>query len=907
MLNQNEFNRYCLSLDLSADTKKIIETIRNSPPSRRVKSWHKSISGTFPSRKMGVTIQFESHKNELPYIYELEHNPHVLEFYDQPPSFRIEYKNKNGKKIAFFHTADFFVLEKTKAYWVECKTENNLFKLAVSQPNRFQLENENWICPPGQIYAEQYKLDYIVQTDNQINWIFLRNIEFLDDYYRAKSLEVSEDNYREIVRAINQEIGITLADLIEKTKCKIAVDEIYKLICANKIFIDLRISPLVEPDEVRVFSNYEVFLAHRNSTIVNESNLSNYATDFTLAINKNIEWDGNIYRIINIGNKDISFFSEESGLIQLPNSIFHESVKKGKIKCSSSTEPNKENDEILNLLSQASVKELSEANRRYEVVVAALEGEELPLTFDKSERTLFRWINSYKTSEQIWGNGYLGLLPKQNFGNRQEKAPAETKKIINETISVSYNATQQKSVNAIYSKIQLICKEKGLASPCYRTVERAIKKLDKKLTTLKRQGKRAAYQHEEWHWELTLTTPRHGERPFHIAHLDHTELNIELIDSKGNKILGRVWLTLLVDAYSRRVLAFYISFNEPSKQTTMMIMRECVRRHGRLPQIIVVDGGKEFGSVYFETLLAYFQCVKKVRPPAEPRNGSLVERMFGVTEEYFIHNLLGNTQIMKNVRQVTKSVNPKNLAVWTFPKIYQYLASFFYEIYDAEIEHPALFQTPCEAFIEGIQKFGKREVRFIPYDEVFKIITLPPATRKSYKVSAQSGIHFRYINYFCPDFRSPQIDGKRVSVRYDPDDAGICYAYVNERWIKCYSEHYKDFAGKSWKEVKIATEELRKKKQLHEKNKSISAIKLARFLNSAEAEELLLLQRIKDREANSVRQTRNELKLNSSDNSEETVDEGESFNTEEGRLGLENITEVVEVDTQEFIIYGRLQ
>lgn len=244
--------------------------------------------------------------------------------------------------------------------------------------------------------------------------------------------------------------------------------------------------------------------------------------------------------------------------------------------------------------------------------------------------------------------------------------------------------------------------------------------------------------------------------------------------------------------------------------------------------------------------------------------------------------------------------------MWTFPKLDEYLACYFYDIYDAEIEHPALFQTPREAFIEGIQKFGKREVRFIPYDETFKIITLPLAERKCYKVSAQSGIHFRYINYFCPEFRSSLVAGEKVEVKYDPDDAGICYAFVNHKWVKCYSEHYKDFAGKSWKEVKVATEELRKKRQLHEKNKTISAIKLARFLNSAEAEELLLLQRIKDRETNAARRTRNELKSDSSDNAEETVTEVESFNSEECSR-LENITEVVEPDTQEFIIYRRLQ
>jgi len=61
----------------------------------------------------------------------------------------------------------------------------------------------------------------------------------------------------------------------------------------------------------------------------------------------------------------------------------------------------------------------------------------------------------------------------------------------------------------------------------------------------------------------------------------------------------------------------------------MMVLRECVRRHGRFPQNLVVDGGKEFESVYFDTLLARFECIKKTRPPAKARFGSVCERLFG--------------------------------------------------------------------------------------------------------------------------------------------------------------------------------------------------------------------------------------------------------------------------------------
>jgi transposase InsO family protein len=100
--------------------------------------------------------------------------------------------------------------------------------------------------------------------------------------------------------------------------------------------------------------------------------------------------------------------------------------------------------------------------------------------------------------------------------------------------------------------------------------------------TLKRQGPRAAYAHAAIYLELSGTTPRHGDRPFEIAHIDHTELDVELVCSQTGRLLGRPWLTLLTDAYSRRGLAFYLTFDPPSYRSCMMILRECVRRHARL-------------------------------------------------------------------------------------------------------------------------------------------------------------------------------------------------------------------------------------------------------------------------------------------------------------------------------------
>src|SRR5438477_397475 len=78
-------------LAIPAQTRSIIDCIRSSGPSRHVGGGRSNVSGRYPSRKMGVTIQFESHRVELAGVYEMEHDAGVLEYFDQPPSIKLDY------------------------------------------------------------------------------------------------------------------------------------------------------------------------------------------------------------------------------------------------------------------------------------------------------------------------------------------------------------------------------------------------------------------------------------------------------------------------------------------------------------------------------------------------------------------------------------------------------------------------------------------------------------------------------------------------------------------------------------------------------------------------------------------------------------------------------------------------
>jgi hypothetical protein len=282
----------------------------------------------------------------------------------------------------------------------------------------------------------------------------------------------------------------------------------------------------------------------------------------------------------------------------------------------------------------------------------------------------------------------------------------------------------------------------------------------------------------------------------------------------------------------------------------MMIVRECVRRHARLPQILVLDGGKEFDSNYFEALLARFEITKKSRPPANARFGSTCERIFGTTNDQFLHNLQGNTQVARSSRLITKSVDPRNHALWPLKELHQRLSEYAYEVYDT-IDHPALGQSPREAFTAAMLQTGSRSHLGISYDRDFLISTLPTTRKGTAKVSPERGVKINHVYYWSEHFRNPTWETKRVAVRYDPFDAGISYAFVDGQWVLCHSEYYKVLHGHSEREIQLISEELRKRRQNHSGQFAITASKLAEFIGSLELHEEILTQRLSDLEAKS--------------------------------------------------------
>jgi len=78
VLNEADFVGWCRRLALTDTTQASVAEVRTRNPARRVGGGRENVSGRYPSRKMGLTIQFESHRVELPFVNDMEHGPGIM-------------------------------------------------------------------------------------------------------------------------------------------------------------------------------------------------------------------------------------------------------------------------------------------------------------------------------------------------------------------------------------------------------------------------------------------------------------------------------------------------------------------------------------------------------------------------------------------------------------------------------------------------------------------------------------------------------------------------------------------------------------------------------------------------------------------------------------------------------------
>jgi hypothetical protein len=386
MLSPSELKAWYRRLNLNEPAQKLIDYVRSSEPARRVGGGRSNVSGLYPSRKMGVTIQFESHRVELAAIYAMEHDPLTLEFYDQPPSIILDYNSAKGKRLSVRHTPDFFVLRQDFAGWEEWKTEEDLNRLTEHNANRYRQEAGAWHCPPGECYAEQFGLSYRVRCAKEIDWRLQRNILFLHDYLHADPETIHGATRERILACMRVVPVISLADLIRQTAEFATPDDIYLLIASGRLYVDLYAEPLVEPAKVQVFQDRDAAIRHGAARPASAP-LQNIDSGAVLT------WDDRAWKVVNIGNTMVSLLGEGGTSVELPQSVVESLVHEGRLVLPNADR--QEHHKLSGQLLQASEDDLKVANQRADIVRRHLSGappiEETRVCSDRLTRPSMRY------------------------------------------------------------------------------------------------------------------------------------------------------------------------------------------------------------------------------------------------------------------------------------------------------------------------------------------------------------------------------------------------------------------------------------------------------------------------------------------------------------------------------------
>jgi hypothetical protein len=108
--------------------------------------------------------------------------------------------------------------------------------------------------------------------------------------------------------------------------------------------------------------------------------------------------------------------------------------------------------------------------------------------------------------------------------NSTSKLPEASGRLLEQFICQDYETLKQKTRYASRVGLKLSCENQGITAPSYKTFCVAVRRRPSFDQTVNRKGRPASYQVEVFYWELDLKTPRHGDRPFEIVHIDHTPL-----------------------------------------------------------------------------------------------------------------------------------------------------------------------------------------------------------------------------------------------------------------------------------------------------------------------------------------------------------------------------------------------
>lgn len=280
-------------------------------------------------------------------------------------------------------------------------------------------------------------------------------------------------------------------------------------------------------------------------------------------------------------------------------------------------------------------------------------------------------------------------------------------------------------------------------------------------------------------------------RSFERGSMDHHECDIHCVIARRGDVVykARPYLSVLIDCYTKMILALWVSFRAPSSRVCALLMRLCVRRHGRVPEEVIVDWGPDLRSIFFQALIAECRSQHTLRPKSHPRYGSEAERFFGIFKTAWLSMRPGNFANYYEARSVSGTHSAHHVAALTVEEFLAELLAFaeWYNANKVGVDTP----SPVELHNEGLRRFpcsGKR----VTYDERFIIASAVDVKR--YTVDPTRGIHVGELHYWHPMLSRVAAQKTRLTdVKAEPEDPYRVYALVDQQWVTALASGAQQF------------------------------------------------------------------------------------------------------------------
>ncbi|MEQ8270178.1 Mu transposase C-terminal domain-containing protein [Algiphilus sp.] len=448
--------------------------------------------------------------------------------------------------------------------------------------------------------------------------------------------------------------------------------------------------------------------------------------------------------------------------------------------------------------------------------------------------SIYRWLNLFEDTGTL-----LSLVPQERSGGYDKpRISSEAEAIIKHHIEHSYLTTQKPSPSFICGEVLRSCKQAGIKPPHPSTIRKRISRVSARVKAGRRGDRRATER-----MEATPGTFPDAHWPLQVVQIDHTPVDLMVVDDTHRQSIGRPWITVAIDVNSRMVTGFLVTLDPPSALSVGLVIAQSMlpkeqwlaERELDLewpvwgkPDSIHADNGADFRCAAVTKGCENQLIDIHWRPVKKPRFGAHIERLLGTVAKK-LRNLEGAT--FANVSE-RGDYDSDGRAQMTMRDLEQWLAHFFLGEYHNK-RHSGLGLAPLKKFQDGI--LGSKDTLAAglpakPADPRALQIDFLPIT---YRTVQSTGISLEGVRYFGEVLRkwvgvveTSSGKSRKFEIRYDPRNMARVLFWDPD------SETYQDIPTANLSRAHVSLWEIRAaRKQLLKEGKVINEAAIFRSID----------------------------------------------------------------------------